>query len=123
MKEEMPEKMEMAKFAITQYATAQVLELIGIGSGFASLNMTGFALAQINKKLDEIKAQINTILGAPAIEAFEHLQRGIQSLVNDKYKMANGDFVKVIDRGMQGRIYEAMNLATVANLTKYMVFS
>jgi len=112
---------DLAKYAVTQFATAEFLQLLGIGAGFSTLNMTGFTLAQINKKLDEIKAQVNTILGAPAIEALDNLRRGMQSLEAGKYVMANKEFEEVIKLASKGRIYQKENLQTVTNLTKYLV--
>jgi len=116
-----PPPLQSTIYAVSSYAAAEFLQLVGIGAGFTSLNSTGFTLAQINKKLDEIKAQLDKILGAPAILALDHFKRGVYCLDAGNYATANKEFDKVVDLAMTGVYYEKEKIQTVANLTNYLI--
>jgi len=83
--------------------------------------MVGFNLTQINNKLDEIKAQLDKVLSAPAVLALEHFKRGMHSLEAENYAEANKEFNEVIKLAMTGVYYENEKIQTVANLTNYVI--
>jgi len=118
---EAPDSLQSTIYTISSYAAAEFLQVVGIGAGFTSLNMVGFNLTQINNKLDEIKAQLDKMLSAPAVLALEHFKRGMHSLEAENYAEANKEFNEVIKLAMTGVYYENEKIQTVANLTNYVI--
>jgi len=111
-----PEQLQSTIYHISSFAAAEFLQLVGIGTGFAGLNMT-----MINQKLDQLNAKVDTIMGAPAKQALYYLRCGMQSLKAKKNVMANKEFEEVRKLAITGRTYEKENIQTVANLTKYLI--
>jgi len=125
---EAPDSLQSTIYTISSYAAAEFLQVVGIGAGFTSLNMAGFTqiiwklqMTQINNKLDEIKAQLDKVLSAPAVLALEHFKRGMHSLEAENYAEANKEFNEVIKLAMTGVYYENEKIQTVANLTNYVI--
>ena len=58
-------------FLLTQAVVLETAKLVGIGSGLAVLNLSGFNMSQLRERVKEINQKLDAILDAPLAEAVE----------------------------------------------------
>ena len=66
--------------------------VIGVGASFSSIDMTGLALAQIKKTLEDIKKMIGVILAAPLKTAIDKTATAMNLLQNEQVDEAIEEF-------------------------------
>jgi hypothetical protein len=63
---------QSAAYTITKVAIMEAVQLVGIGAGAATLNTTGFALAQIKATVEDIQRKVGFLLDGPLQEALDY---------------------------------------------------
>ena len=82
-------------FEAIKSATEVLFPTVAAGMTF---NATGFTLAIIQKKLDDISDKLDTLLEKDYKSAVDFLGSAMRSLEEDYYEDANKDFEKVLDK-------------------------
>jgi len=90
--------------AVYKLSTVAVLEtaqnVIGIGTGIAKGDLTGFTLAQIKSKLENIEQKLNIILDAPIKLALKYFSTAMTAMEFENIKQAVAVMDKVNDQAM-----------------------
>ena len=67
-------------FILTQWAIQEAAQAIGIGSGFASLDLNGFVLAEIKSIVQDIQKKLDILLDAPLDAALNYCEAASRKL-------------------------------------------
>jgi len=90
--------------AVYTLSTVAMLEtaqnVFGIGAGFTSLDLTGFTLAQIKRKLENIEKKLNIILGTPIKLALKYFSTAMTAMECKDIKRTVAEMDKVRDQAM-----------------------
>jgi len=90
--------------AVYKLSTIALLEtaqnLFEIGAGFTSLDLTGFTLAQIKSKLENIEKKLNIILGTPIKLAVEYFSEAMTLMECEDIERTVAAMDKVRDQAM-----------------------
>ena len=103
-------------YVFTKVAILTAAEAIGIGSGFVSLDMTGFALAQIKATVDDIQKKVNAIHGAPQKLAIKNYLHVLNYLQNEQITLMIKEVEKMIDNARTAFVHTTSLDPTVKNL-------
>ena len=79
-----------AIFVVTKAAILEGAELIGIGGGLAKLDLAGFQMARLIRKVEEINQKLDVVLDTPLREAEKYLREAL-------IQLDEGYFAKAID--------------------------
>ena len=79
----------LGSYELTKAAFMDSVDIIGIGTSLAKIDMTGFAIAQLRAEVKELGRKLDVILGAP-------LDMAIHSLNDALIKMENQDLAGTI---------------------------
>ena len=74
----------LGSYELTKAALMDSVDIIGIGTSLAKIDMTGFAIAQLRAEVEELGRKLDVILGAP-------LKVAIQNLTAAMIKMEHHD--------------------------------
>ena len=92
---------ESAAYAGTYCAVIEAAELIGLGTNFAKLDMTGFTLAQIKKAVERIEKKVNVLIDTPMKMSFDYVKSLIGQIENKNNEMAFKTADKLGDKAME----------------------
>ena len=124
---------EHVRTAATVASTYAVLEIaenvIGVGTGFAKMDMTGLTLAQIKESIKRIEGKIDIILEAPLKQAKDRFRAALNMISHKNQKKAFDTLKDVIDHANQAFYYSDSNDMTMTDLeacvqaTQLLIFS
>ena len=63
----------LGSYELTKAALMDSVDIIGIGTSLAKIDMTGFAMAQLRSEVEELGRKLDVILGAPLKVAIQNL--------------------------------------------------
>ena len=100
------DNMQQVAFIVSKFAILEIAEnVLNIGSGFTSGNMTAFTLAQIKNIVKNIEKKVDIILATPLRLALDNLKSVINMLETNNYEFAYESFGQVLTYAMQAFQY------------------
>jgi len=94
-------KTQTAVYTLSTVALLETAQnVFGIGAGFTSLDLTGFTLAQIKSKLENIEQKLNIILDAPIKLALKHFSTAMTAMEFEDIEQTVAEMDKVRDQAM-----------------------
>ena len=70
----------LGSYELTKAALMDSVNLIGIGAGLAKIDMSGFALAQLRKEVEELGRKVDVMLAAHSGAATQRLKSALIKL-------------------------------------------
>ena len=124
---------EHVRTAATIASTYAVLEIaenvVGVGSGFVKMDMSGLTLAQIKESLKKIEGKINIILETPLKQAKDRFRAALNMIIHKDQKKAFNELKDVIHYATKAFYYMDSNDMTITDLeacvqaTQLLIFS
>jgi len=97
---------QTAVYTLSTVATLEIAQnLFEIGAGFTSLDLTGFTLAQIKRKLEIIEQKLNIILGTPIKLAVEYFSTAMTLMECGDIERTVAEMNEVRHQAMQSYQY------------------
>ena len=86
----------LGSYELTKAALMDSVDIIGIGTSLAKIDMTGFAIAQLRAEVAELGRKLDVMLGAP-------LKVAIQNLTAAMIKMEHHDIEAEVSENSRSR--------------------
>ena len=113
-------KLQPAIYILTNFAILETAQhVFSIGSGFTSLDMTGFTLAQILKTVQRIEAKVDTMLKEPLNSAIDYFNTAMSEIENDSYDDAYKSFKDVIENATKAFHYVSGKKVDIQSFQEY----
>ena len=95
----------LGTYELTKAALMGSVDLIGIGSGLAKIDMSGLAIAQLRAEVEELGRKLDVILGAPLKLAVQNLNMALIKMENHDIEGTVQELYEVKRHAMQAFVY------------------
>ena len=95
----------LGTYELTKAALMGSVDLIGIGTGLAKIDMSGLAIAQLRAEVEELGRKLDVILGAPLKLAVKNLNMALIKMENQDIEGTVRELHEVKRHAMQAFVY------------------
>ena len=95
----------LGTYELTKAALMGSVDLIGIGTGLAKIDMSGFAIAQLRAEVEELGRKLDVMLGAPLKLAVQNLNMALIKMENHDIEGTVQELYEVKRHAMQAFVY------------------
>ena len=95
----------LGAYELTKAALISSVDLMGIATGLAKVDLTGLAIAKIRAEVEELSRKLDVILGAPLKLAVKNLNMALIKMENHDIEGTVQELYEVKRHAMQAFVY------------------
>ena len=95
----------LGSYELTKAALMDTVDIIGIGTSLAKIDMSGFAIAQLRAEVEELGRKLDVILGAPLKVAIQNLTAAMIKMEHHDIEASVFELYELKKNAMQAFVY------------------